>query len=209
MTDESTLSRSKDKGYPSDLAQQAKPEAAPAQATMTFAPDGLPQIELLPAVGRNRPPVEASTLRGDARRTSEYLALRGPTPVEALHNLARLSFAEAIVEIRTHAKCTELQAATFWKECNLALLPYTAPRFDTLDLGAALAGGGAGGLAVAHFLAASLVAERFGNPTRDLSTTQQLVDSSESRGIGCDQGSVTDGLQAGAPARALPPKPDD
>jgi hypothetical protein len=203
MGDESTPKRS-------TLNQIADPTVTPRpelgqQVTLTFAPDGMPQTAEIAARGTSLQRRDSSALRTDARRTAEYLASRGPTPVEALHDIARMKFADAVREIARDAKCTRWQAANFWKDCVVSLLPYSAAKFDSLDLSALLGGGAAGGLAVAHFLATTLIGERMGNATRDPSPTGEVIDNAESRDVAWSGEGVTGELPLGA----LPAKPDD
>jgi hypothetical protein len=199
---ESTENSSKPLPTAKGLGRQGAPQAPPGQqVTLTFAQTTEPQFAVVDAVPVRRR--ERGSLRSDARRTAEYLASRGPTPVEALHDVARMRWKDAIKQISKHAKCTELEAMKMWRDCNLAILPYAAARFDTIELGAAM--GGQGGLAMSHFLAASMIADRALTGAPHPSTEGQSVDSSESRGLPLFLEAGKDGAQA----PALPPKPED
>ena len=162
MADESTANGSNETQYARmPLGAVAAASHAPAivgeQKTWSFRPETEPQAIESTVVARGR----RGVLRSDARRTAEYLASRGKTPVEALHDLAGMRWQVAVRKIAKECHCSELEALKIWRDCNVALLPYSAARLDPLELGA-LAGGAAGGLTMAHFLAASMVAERLG-----------------------------------------------
>jgi len=163
MADESTANGSNETQYARmPLGAVAAASHAPAivgeQKTWSFRPETEPQaVESTTIVARQ----ERRALRSDARRTAEYLATRGKTPVEALHDVAGMRWQIAIRKIAKECQCSRLEAVKIWVQINVALLPYSAARLDPLELGA-LAGGAAGGLTMAHFLAASMVAERLG-----------------------------------------------
>ena len=115
----------------------------------------------------------------------------------------------AIRKIAKECQCSRLEAVKIWVQINVALLPYTAPRMDPLELGA-LAGGMAGGsLTVAHFLAASMVAERLGAAGMPgglpaMSTDTRSVDSRVNEAL-----PLLSLAGNGDAHRALPPKPPD
>jgi hypothetical protein len=168
------------------------------QIGLTFAPEG--EAQTVDTTARRRLLIGPARLRSDARRTAEYLASRGPTPTEALHDVARMKWKVAIREISRHARCSELEAMKMWRDINVALLPFTAARFDTIELGQQL--GASGGLALAHFMAASMVAERMSTGP---STDVQSVDSLNIQPLPLlDMAGPDEGPRAG-----LPPKPDD
>jgi hypothetical protein len=196
MAEESTPDRSKTSPATArQIARAGHTVALAPQLGLTFAPDGEPQTEEKPAAVK-RYATARGELRADARRTAEYLASRGATPTEALHDIARMKWKVAIREIAKAAKCSELEAMKMWRECCVALLPFTAARFDTIELGAQL--GASGGLALAHFMAASMVAER-------MSADVQSVDSRNLEGLPLlDMAGPSVGHVGG-----LPPKPDD
>ena len=177
-----------------DLAPRAAP-AAPMQTALTFGADGSAVITAEPASVRKR---HHRGIRDDARRAAEYVASRGTTPLEALHNVGRLDWRRAVSQIVKGTGCTKLEAFRLWVSINESLLPYTAARLNTLDLG----DNAAGGLAMAHFLAASVMSERLArsdSPDRESVDRSQVIDiSSEKSGL---PGDVT---HAG-----LPPKGTD
>jgi hypothetical protein len=137
----------------------SKPITAASQAEIAWQPDGSATVAMVdPAAGRRR---RRDSMRGDARRTAEYLAGRGLTATEAAHDIVKLGWKRAIREIKREAKCTEFQALGMFRDFVALILPYTAARFETLELG----NNAAGGLALGHFLAAramgdALAAER-------------------------------------------------
>lgn len=209
MADESTLTGSKDEDpapqSPFALARAGRaPAAIGAQIGWQFASDGSSQVIDSAVTRSGKRPRDGVSLRSDARRAAEYLATRGKTPLEALHDVAGMRWQTAVRKIARELQCSRLEAFRVWQSCNVALLPYSAARFDTLELGS-MAGGGAGGLTVAHFLAASMVAERVASGgLAALSTDGQSVDNGVTEQLPLLAGdSRTD-------ARSLlPPKPAD
>lgn len=216
MSDESTPDGSKGSHteplLPSALARAARsPSALGTQKAWSFRSDGESEV-IDSAVFANRRPVGGTPIRADARRAAEYLATRGKTPIEALHDVAGMRWQHAVRKISKELQCSRLEAFKVWQSCNVALLPYSAARFDTLELGS-LAGGAAGSLTVAHFLAASMVAERLG--VSGVSGQLAIASAAESP----DRQSVDNAVTADLPlldqggrsdARApLPPKPAD
>jgi len=205
MADESTTNRSNDtQSAKMPLGAVAAASHAPAvvgaQKAWSFRPETEPQVIESTVIARR----ERRALRSDARRTAEYLASRGKTPVEALHDVAGMRWQVAIRKIAKECQCSRLEAVKIWVQINVALLPYSAARLDPLELGA-LAGGAAGGLTVAHFLAASLVAERLGaGGLPAMSTDNRSVDSPVTQRL-----PLLDLAGNDTAHKPLPPKPAD
>jgi len=200
MSDESTGTGSKGSDRPASLAQLAAATLpAAAQIGWQFGADGGAAVVEAPA----EPPKRIATrgtLRSDARRAAEYLASRGKTPLESLHDVARMRWRVAVRVIAKELQCSKLEAFKIWQSCAVSLLPYSAARFDTIELGGQLAGS-AGSLTVAHFLAASMVAERLGQP---MSPEGRSFDST----MTTQYQLLADDGQASAQS-GLPPKPAD
>lgn len=181
----------------SDLPSDA-PDDGRTQHAMLFDPDGSITVALDTAESVRKRYRDAGRLRTDARRTAEYLASRGLTPIESLHNVARMELDVAVPWIMEHGGCTRWQAIQFWKECAQALLPYTAPRFDAIDLSALAGAAAAGGsLAAAHFLAASRASEALVRDREVLAASggpvtlqHQLQAEGEGEGEGGNQGQL-------------------
>lgn len=208
MADESTPNSSKDTEaaplLPSALARAGRAGApVGVQKAWSFAPDGSGQVIDSTVAGPIRYR-DRGSLRADARRAAEYLASRGKTPLEALHDVAGMRWQTAVKKIARELACSKLEAFRVWQSCNVALLPYSAAKYDTLELDR-LAGGAAGGLTVAHFLAASMVAERLGAAAVPaLSTDRQSVDSAVNERL-----PLFDGDSRSDARSMLPPKPAD
>jgi hypothetical protein len=125
------------------------------QRQMDWAPDGSVVLTEADANRSPRSPITRSTLRGDARRTAEYLASRGTTPVEALHDVVKLGWKRGVREIARELGCSKQLAMPIWLRCVESLLPYAAAKFETLELGPQAAQG----LAIGHFMAARAMSE--------------------------------------------------
>jgi hypothetical protein len=180
----------------SDGAELAAPVTVPAvQSALLFRADGSAELTAEPASVRKR---HHRGIRDDARRTAEYLASRGATPAEALHSVAKLAWRHAVRELVKELRCTPLQAFDLWRGCVIELLPYTASRLNTLDLGE----GAAGGLALAHFLAASAMSDRL---ARGVSTDHRSVDTSQTLDLALVSEALPDEVTRGG----LPPKAPD
>jgi hypothetical protein len=153
------------------LGRAALPAAeGPQQAALAWDAAGEPVVTV-ESTAPKRNWRRGREMRADARRTAEYLAERGPTPVEAIHDVAKMRWKVAIREISRHAKCSELEAMKMWLACANALLPYSAARLDTIELGA----NAAGGLALAHWLAANAMGDRLA--TGQLSNIGPIFDN--------------------------------
>jgi hypothetical protein len=177
------------------LGRAALPAAdGPQQAALAWDAAGAPVVTV-ESVAPKRNWRRGREMRADARRTAEYLAERGPTPVEAIHDVAKLRWKVAIREISRHAKCSELEAMKMWLACANALLPYSAARLDTIELGA----NAAGGLALAHWLAANAMGDRLA--TGAVANMGPVFDSENNAGIQSRQG----GVPSAAPLLELPP----
>jgi len=184
------------------------PPPAPLQTALDWRPDGSAALTAAPADGRRFKPGVRHQIRDDARRTAEYLASRGKTPAEALHDVVKLGAARAIAFIVKETGCTRLQALDRWQAMTEALLPYTAPRFDVIELGAA----NAGGAAIGHFLAASAMSELLAT-RRDSPRSQEgiTLDATAQGGLALqinDLGQSQNGDNSAIKA-ALPPKAPD
>lgn len=141
-------------------------------------------------------------LRADARRTVEYIASRGKTPIEALHDIVKPGWRAATRAIAKDLGISRLEAFRLWQRCAEELLPYTAPRLDGLDV-AALAGAVAGGVGLSHFLAASRASAEMEarrtvdgstvdvTPRPDASQVLHTLDATESGGIASEPDSGT------------------
>ena len=171
-----------------ELTQPAPAPAESLQAALVFGADGSAAVTLEPASQRRR---HHRGIRDDARRTAEYVASRGTTPIEALHNLGRLDWRKAVAQITKGTGCTRIEAFKLWVSINESLLPYTAARLNSLDL----ADGAVGQLALAHFLAASAMSERLAvgesQDTKSIDHAQPIDLASESDGLPSE---VTRGL---------------
>jgi hypothetical protein len=132
-------------------AGQQRPQAL--QSTLEWAPDGAPAVALVDANRNTRR--RRDGIRGDARRTAEYLAQRGKTPVEALHDLVGMGWLRGMRALKKELKVSEERAYELWERAVVHLLPYTAARFETIELGP----NAAGGMALGHFLAARAMGE--------------------------------------------------
>jgi hypothetical protein len=156
---------------PNDVARRVaraqgteKPQPSAIQTALEWSADGAPLVTEVDAnrVARRRVQ-QRELLRSDAKRTAEYLATRGTTPIEAIHDLVKLGWRRGVRELAKELRIPPERAMAIWQRAAEALLPYTAARFETLELGP----NAAGGLALGHFLAAramsdSLAAERDG-----------------------------------------------
>jgi hypothetical protein len=186
-------------GRPSGAERAAPSPPAALQSALLFRPDGSAELTAEPA---RLPKRNHRGIRGDARRTAEYLASRGATPAEALHSVARLAWRTAVKELVKALRCTPLQAFELWRGCVVELLPYTASRFATLELG----DNAAGGLALAHFLAASAMSDRLAAPRgQPVSTDGRSVDIQQT----IDLASVPDAIPSEVTRGGLPPKAPD
>jgi hypothetical protein len=172
------------------------PGAPPMQTALVFGADGSAMVTAEPASVRRR---HHRGIRDDARRTAEYIASRGATPAEQLHNIGRMQWRNAIAQITKATGCTRLEAFRLWVSINESLLPYTAARLATLELGE----GAAGGLALAHFLAASAMSERLaaGGPSLD----RQSIDKVQTLDLALENGP----LPSDVTRPSLPPKGKD
>jgi hypothetical protein len=167
------------------------------QTALAFAGDGSIAIVGEPASVRRR---HHRGIRDDARRTAEYLASRGATPAESLHNVARMKWRVAIAEITKATGCTKLEAFRLWVSINENLLPYTASRINSMDLAEQAA---AGSMAMAHFLAASAISDRLG--TSHESLHRGSIDTSQA----VDIASENETLPSEVTRSGLPPKGTD
>jgi hypothetical protein len=133
-----------------------RPQPTAIQTGLDWTADGQAVVTETDAnrVARKRVQ-QRELLRSDARRTAEYLATRGTTPIEAVHDLVKLGWRRAVRELARELKIPPERAMAIWQRAAEALLPYTAARFETLELGA----NAAGGLALGHFLAARAMSE--------------------------------------------------
>jgi hypothetical protein len=177
-----------------------RPAEAPTggiQTALAFGSDGAVAIVGEPASVRRR---HHRGIRDDARRTAEYLASRGATPAESLHNIARMKWRIAITEIVKATGCTKMEAFRLWVSINENLLPYTASRINAMDLGEQMA---AGSMAMAHFLAASAISDRLGPSNESLH--RGSIDTSQA----VDIPSEMDGIPNQVTRSGLPPKGTD
>lgn len=178
-------------------ADLAPAERAPAamQTALVFGADGSAAITMEPASERKR---HHRGIRDDARRAAEYIASRGTTPIEGLHNIGRMEWRRAVAQITKGTGCTRLEAFRLWVSINESLLPYTAARLATLELGENTVGS----LALAHFLAASAMSERL---ARNESSDRQSIDTAQT----IDITSEKSGLPSDVTRGGLPPKGKD
>ena len=179
-----------------DVDAPAEP-AGGIQTALAFGADGAVAIVGEPASVRRR---HHRGIRDDARRTAEYLASRGTTPAESLHNIARMKWRVAITEIVKATGCTKMEAFRLWVSINENLLPYTASRINAMDLGEQMA---AGSMAMAHFLAASAISDRIG--PSNVSLHRGSIDTTQA----VDLASETDGIPREVTRSGLPPKGTD
>jgi len=179
-------------------AERATAEQPAPQMALAFDPAGGVAVVTEPADAHRRP--RRDGIRGDARRTTEYIATRGTTPIEALHNVCRMKLPDAIDYLAKHMGCTKYQAGQFWQRCCELMLPYTAARLDTLPLADAAAA--TGGLAMAHFLAATAMG-------RELSASRSADGQSVDSHVTAEIGSQSEGGHVNDHVAALPPRGAD
>jgi hypothetical protein len=133
--------------------ETAKTPGDASQFGLGLGPDD-PAAVRLEAADRADRRQRRDGLRSDARRTVEYIASRGRTPIEAMHDIVKLGWKDGTRQLAKELGINRAEAFKLWLGVAEATLPYTAPRLDGLDLGAAL-GAVAGGAGLAHYLAAS------------------------------------------------------
>jgi len=193
----------------SELAEAAtRPPAGPLQTALDWRPDGTAELTAAPPANNRFRNQTRHAIRGDARRTAEYLASRGKLPAEVLQDIVSLGMVRAIRLIAKETGCTRLQALDRWHAMTLALLPFTAPRFETIELGPQAAGG----LALGHYLAASamsdlLATRRNGAPSQDGIT----LDAASEPGLPFQDNELAPSRKEenGMVKAALPPKAPD
>jgi hypothetical protein len=193
------------------LAVTRKVAADTRQAAVAWSADGSAELAHGPAElpGRRH---RRDGLRSDARRTTEYLASRGKTPVEALHDVAGMGWRKAVRLLGKELGVSRERAYELWRDANKELLPFTAHRLEPLDAGAgAGAAGAAGGLAVMHFLAAKAAGDRI-LAARDGATGRgaitEIVDRPVTQGKTDDSQGVTR-ENSRAAVTVLPPRRAD
>lgn len=133
--------------------ETVKTPAGASQFGLGLGPDDPAAVRIEPAIRAERRQ-RRDGLRSDARRTVEYIAGRGRTPIEALHDVVKLGWKDGTRQLAKELGIGRAEAFKLWLHASEALLPYTAPRLDGLDLSATL-GAVAGGAGLAHYLAAS------------------------------------------------------
>lgn len=170
--------------------------AAPVQTALTWEADGRAVIRAEPPQDRKR---FQRGLRGDARRAAEYIATRGATPLEQLHNIARMSWRKAVVELSRGCGCTRPEAFRLWVAINESLLPYVNAKLASVELTGDAA---VGGLALAHFLAAGAFGDRLAGAE---SRNHQICDMPK----GADNQRVMELLPDGVTRPGLPPRAAD
>jgi hypothetical protein len=134
--------------------------------------------------------------RGDWRRATEYLAARGPLPLENLHNIARMSPEAAVARLCRLTAMSRTEAYKEWRAVCVECLPYTAARLATLEGAAEVVQ--AMGAGLAHYLAASAATAR-GSDNSELSSNR---DNGRNRPI-------IDSAAESLPSDTLPPKRED
>jgi len=187
-----------------------KPQPTAIQTGLDWTADGQAVVTETDAnrVARKRVQ-QRELMRSDARRTAEYLATRGTTPIEAVHDLVRMGWRRAVRDLVRELKIPPERAMAIWQRAAEALLPYTAARFETLELGP----NAAGGLALGHFLAARAMSDALAvdrdsprqsrvRDTLDGSVTSDLA--LPFNAVSSDRSDDTDTIRAG-----LPPKGAD
>jgi hypothetical protein len=126
--------------------------AAPIGEQRGLAIAGQPELEAVRPGRRGRPPGKRN-YRTEA--LVSYLQSRGKMPAEMLHDVLRQGWRRLAGELGVSKR----EAFEIWRDLNLALMPYTAPRLAALEVtapdGAAGAALGAGAL---HLLAAQQIA---------------------------------------------------
>jgi hypothetical protein len=118
-----------------------------------------------------------------------YLASRGKLPAEMLHDVLRQGWRKLATDLRV----TPREAFEMWRDLNLALMPYTAPKLAALEISGDGAAGGLGAGAL-HLLAAQTMAEMMAHgapaaPMHHFGAAPQPVDNAP----------LFDGLPAGLP----------
>jgi len=188
-------------------AAAVRPPAGPLQTALDWRPDGTAELTAAPPAGRFKPGVR-HTIRGDARRTAEYLASRGKLPAEVLQDVVSLGMVRAIRLIAKETGCTRLQALDRWHAMTLALLPFTAPRFETIELGPQAAGG----LALGHYLAASAMSDLLATRRESRPSQEGItLDAASEPGLPFQDNGLAPSRKDdnGAVKAALPPKAPD
>jgi hypothetical protein len=148
---------------------------------------------------------DRNSLRGDARRTAEYLATRGVTPIEAMHDVARMGIVRAAKHLSRELGISREKAAAIWERCTAAILPYTAARIESLELGP----NAAAGFGLGHYLAARavsdlLASERESRPEPAPSRVRHTLDATEATELPLLSAGDTPAIHG-----ALPPKAAD
>jgi hypothetical protein len=162
-------------------ADRSKTAAAASQFGLALSGDDPAAVQLGPADRSDRRQ-RRDGLRSDARRTLEFLASRGRTPIEALHDVVKLGWKDGTRTLAKELGIGKAEAFRLWRDIAEGLLPYTAPTLDGLDLGAALgAGAAAGSAGLAHYLAASALGAEL---ARDRAALPGVAMPSVSRDIG-------------------------
>jgi hypothetical protein len=191
------------------LAEAAtRPPAGPLQTALDWRPDGSAALTAAPPANNRFRNQTRHQIRGDARRTAEYLASRGKLPAEVLQDVVSLGMVRAIRLIAKETGCTKLQALDRWQAMTEALLPFTAPRFETIELGPTAATG----LAMGHYLAASAMSDLLANrraagPSQDGIT----LDGTSQPGLALQDNDLAPSKKDdnGMVKAALPPKAPD
>lgn len=149
---------------------------------------GQPEAEVIRRNRGGRPPGRRN-YRTEA--VVSYLAARGKLPAEMLHDVLRQGWRR----LATDLGISKREAFEIWRDLNLAMMPYTAPRLASLELtgnGVGDAGGlGAGAL---HLLAAQTVAGMMAQaaapaPMQRNGAASQVIDNAP----------LFDGYQGGLP----------
>jgi hypothetical protein len=203
MSDQSTNSPETGPNAPA-MRQTAADER---QTLLNLAPDMPPAGE--PDHGRARRQ-RRDGLRADGRRTAEYLASRGRTVVEVMHDLVRLGAIEGPLRISKELGVSKPQAMDYWRAIAESLLPYTAHKLESIDASSAGAAGAAGGMAAMHFLAARAAGDRIlaGHASSAESPISRIGDRGSAQDLTgiADGGTVMDRRQ---PLVVLPPIGED
>jgi hypothetical protein len=186
------------------------------QTALTWSGDGEPVVTEVDAnrVARKRVQ-QRELLRSDAKRTAEYLASRGTTPIEALHDLVKLGWRRGVRDLARELRIPPERAMAIWQRAAEALLPFTAAKFETLELGP----NAAGGLALGHFLAAkamsdTLAAERDAPRNTSANRASRVgttLDGSVTGELALQNSDIGDGksVGTGSALTGLPPKGAD
>jgi hypothetical protein len=131
------------------LENGARAHALGEQTGLAIA--GQPAAEVIHARRSGRP---AGRRNYRTEQLVSYLSAKGKMPAEMLHDVLRQGWRKLQKDLGISAK----EAFEIWRDLNLALMPYTAPKLAALEIAATGDGAGALGAGALHLLAAQQIA---------------------------------------------------